>query len=49
MLKHKIRTTGSDMAMVRQYSSTKSFVSFPPLVITKNENHISTIQKRRPL
>ena len=45
VLKNKMPTTGIDLAMARFFSTTKSFVSFPPLVITKNEHSISTIQK----
>jgi glycosyl transferase, family 25 len=36
--------TGIDIAMNRVYSSSHSYVSFPPLVITKNQHEISTIQ-----
>jgi len=45
VLNRKIPNTGIDIAMNRVYASTNSFVSFPPLVITKNEHEISTIQK----
>lgn len=44
VLNRKISNTGIDIAMNRIYSKTNSFVSFPPLVITKNEHAISTIQ-----
>jgi len=45
VLNRKIPNTGIDIAMNRIYSTTNSYVSFPPLVVTKNEHEISTIQK----
>jgi len=39
-----IKNNGIDISMNRCYSKTNSFVSFPPLVITKNEHEISTVQ-----
>lgn len=45
-LNKKIPNTGIDISMNKIYSSTNSFVAFPPLVITKNEHEISTIQNR---
>jgi len=44
VLKNKMPTMGIDVAMARFFSTTNSFVSFPPLVITKNEHSISTVQ-----
>jgi glycosyl transferase family 25 len=43
-LKGKLPNTGIDFAMNRIYSSTNSFVCLPPLVVTKNEHNISTVQ-----
>ena len=43
-LNKNIPNTGIDVAMNKIYSTTGSFVSFPPLVITKNEHKFSTIQ-----
>jgi hypothetical protein len=40
-----IPNVGIDVAMNAAYPIMKSYVSFPPLVITKNERHRSTIQK----
>lgn len=45
LLNRNIPNTGIDLAMNNIYSITNSFVSFPPLAITKNEHKISTIQK----
>ena len=45
LLKRSLPNTGIDSAMNRIYSSTNSFVCFPPLAVTKNEHHISTVQK----
>ncbi len=42
-----LQNTGIDVAMNRIYPTVNSFVAFPPLVGTKNENEVSTIQKRR--
>jgi glycosyl transferase family 25 len=44
-LNRELPNTGIDIAMNKIYSETLSFVSFPPLAITKNEHKISTIQK----
>jgi len=44
VLNKNIPNTGIDIAMNKVYSTTASFVSFPPLAITKNEHNISTIQ-----
>lgn len=44
-LDREMPNTGIDVAMNKIYSTTNSFVSFPPLAITKNEHEISTIQK----
>lgn len=44
VLNRNISNTGIDIAMNKIYSTTGSFVSFPPLAITKNEHNISTIQ-----
>jgi glycosyl transferase, family 25 len=46
ILNRKIPNTGIDVAMNRIYSSTESFVAFPPLAITKNDHGVSTIQKK---
>jgi GR25 family glycosyltransferase involved in LPS biosynthesis len=40
-----IPNCGIDVAMNDAYPKMKSYVAFPPLVITKNEQHRSTIQK----
>ena len=39
-----IPNVGIDVAMNEAYPNMKSYVAFPPLVITKNERHRSTIQ-----
>ncbi|NML45169.1 glycosyltransferase family 25 protein [Ramlibacter sp. G-1-2-2] len=44
VLNRNIPNAGIDIAMARTYSVTKSFVAFPPLVATKNEQRLSTIQ-----
>lgn len=44
LLNKRIATTGIDIAMNRFYASTRSFVAFPPLAITKNERTGSTVQ-----
>jgi GR25 family glycosyltransferase involved in LPS biosynthesis len=45
ILNKHLPNTGIDIAMNRIYSETLSFVSFPPLAVSKNERHISTAQK----
>ena len=45
LLNRKLQNMGIDIAMNNIYSFTNSWVSFPPLVITKNENETSSIQK----
>uniref|UniRef100_Q3ASL1 Glycosyl transferase, family 25 n=1 Tax=Chlorobium chlorochromatii (strain CaD3) TaxID=340177 RepID=Q3ASL1_CHLCH len=47
LLNRKLPNNGIDIAMNKIYSSTNSYVSFPPLVVTKNEHAISTIQTNR--
>jgi len=44
LLNRKIQNTGIDIAMNSIYGKSKSYVSFPPLAVTKNEHEISTIQ-----
>lgn len=44
LLNRSLPNNGLDIAMNRIYSSTNSYACFPPLVITKNEHPISTIQ-----
>jgi GR25 family glycosyltransferase involved in LPS biosynthesis len=44
-LDKSLPNSGIDNAMSRIYSSTQSFVCFPPLVVTKNEQNISTVQE----
>jgi GR25 family glycosyltransferase involved in LPS biosynthesis len=44
VLNRNYRNNGVDIAMARAYSVTKSFVAFPPLVATKNDNASSTVQ-----
>lgn len=46
VLNRKIPNTGIDVAMNKIYSATNSYVSFPPLVVTKNEHESSTIQQQ---
>lgn len=46
LLNRELMNTGIDIAMNRIYSSSSSHVAFPPLVVTKNEHSISTIQTR---
>lgn len=46
VLNRKIPNCGIDVAMNKIYGTTNSYVSFPPLVITKNEHESSTIQQR---
>ncbi|HYD62312.1 MAG TPA: glycosyltransferase family 25 protein [Noviherbaspirillum sp.] len=41
----RLSNTGIDSAMNAIYGSTKSFVCFPPLVVTENDHSISTIQQ----
>jgi glycosyl transferase family 25 len=40
----RFRATGLDNHLNEIYASTRSFVCFPPLVVTKNERSISTVQ-----
>ena len=47
LLSRRIPTTGMDIAMNRFYASTRSFVAFPPLAITKNERAMSPVQAPR--
>ena len=35
---------GIDIALNAHYSSTLSYVSFPPMVVTPNETNVSTVQ-----
>jgi GR25 family glycosyltransferase involved in LPS biosynthesis len=44
VMNRKIANTGVDMAMARTYSITKSYVAFPPLVVSPNDPRITTIQ-----
>jgi GR25 family glycosyltransferase involved in LPS biosynthesis len=44
ILNRKLKNTGIDIMMNTLYSETMSMVSFPPLVLTKNQHEISTIQ-----
>jgi len=44
LLNRELMNTGIDIAMNRIYATTSSHVAFPPLVVTKNEHSISTIQ-----
>lgn len=44
LLAHPMANTGIDIAMNQIYSSTQSFVSYPPLAVTENRHDISTIQ-----
>jgi len=44
-LDKSLPNSGIDNVMSRIYSSTQSFVCFPPLVVTKNEQNISTVQE----
>ncbi len=44
LLNRKLSNNGIDIAMNKIYSETHSFVSFPPLVVTKNIHEISTVQ-----
>lgn len=43
-INRNVRNMGIDVSMSRVYSAFNSFVSFPPLVITKNEKQTSLIQ-----
>lgn len=45
VLNKHIRNTGIDLAMAKIYADTNSYVSFPPLVVTRNDHGISTIQQ----
>jgi glycosyl transferase family 25 len=45
VLNRRLPNAGIDVSMNRIYSSTNAYVAFPPLVVTKNEHEISTIQK----
>lgn len=45
VLNRKIPNTGIDVAMNKIYATANSYVSFPPLVVTKNEHASSTIQQ----
>jgi len=44
VLNRNIPNIGIDIAMNRIYNTTNSFVCFPPLVLTENNKHDSTIQ-----
>lgn len=44
LLNRELPNNGIDIAMNRIYQATNSYVSFPPLAITKNERTTSTIQ-----
>lgn len=48
LLTHPMPNTGIDIAMNRIYASTRSFVCFPPLVVTENRHDISTVQQPGP-
>lgn len=39
---------GIDIAMNRAYATLQAYVSFPPLVVTRNEHASSTIQTQKP-
>jgi glycosyl transferase, family 25 len=43
-LNREIGNTGVDLAMNNIYACTRSYVAFPPLVVTANDHAISTIQ-----
>jgi GR25 family glycosyltransferase involved in LPS biosynthesis len=45
VLNRKLENMGIDVAMNRIYSTTASYVSFPPLVVTKNDHSTSENQK----
>ena len=44
ILKQIVPNNGIDIMMNQLYSQMRAFVSFPPLVITKNDHRISTVQ-----
>jgi glycosyl transferase family 25 len=44
MINPQFPNTGIDVVMNRAYPDLNAFVSFPPLVITKNEHAISTVR-----
>jgi GR25 family glycosyltransferase involved in LPS biosynthesis len=44
LLNREIPNNGIDIAMNRYYAELTSFVSFPPLAVTKNDHSISTVQ-----
>jgi GR25 family glycosyltransferase involved in LPS biosynthesis len=46
VLNKNIANSSLDIVMAHYFNQTSSFVSFPPLVVTKNEHEISTIQKQ---
>jgi GR25 family glycosyltransferase involved in LPS biosynthesis len=48
LLNRQLPNNGIDIAMNRIYQSTNSYVAFPPLVITKNDHTITTVQTSRP-
>lgn len=48
VLEREMPNNGIDMAMNRIYETTQSYVCIPPLVVSKNEQSISTIQQQRP-
>jgi glycosyl transferase family 25 len=43
--RERLRNMGVDSAMNALYAGAKSFVSFPPLAISRNEHPLSTVQK----
>ena len=46
VINKNVANYGLDIAMAHYYSQTNAFVSFPPLVVTKNEHEVSTIQNQ---
>ncbi|MDA8329102.1 MAG: glycosyltransferase family 25 protein [Betaproteobacteria bacterium] len=44
LLNRQLPNNGIDIAMNKIYQATNSYVAFPPLVITKNDHTITTIQ-----
>ncbi|WP_016835302.1 glycosyltransferase family 25 protein [Herbaspirillum lusitanum] len=46
-INRELPNNGIDIAMNRIYASTNSYACFPPLVVTKNEHEISSVQTNR--
>jgi hypothetical protein len=44
LINNPIRNRGIDSAMNKVYGELGSYVCFPPLVISKNERQLSTVQ-----